>query len=127
VTVKPYVAEEFKLASLDVPNITTVEPRRTFWDKVVILHGLRRWWERRGELRAAGQRVSRHYYDVHSLLASPRGEEFAADAAMAVDCVRHARMFFNISKPRSTLFRKRKSNKELLSGKISDVRDLCFP
>jgi hypothetical protein len=95
VTVKPYVAEEFKLASLDVPNITTVEPRRTFWDKVVILHGLRRWWERRGELRAGGQRVSRHYYDVHSLLISPRGEEFAADAAMAVDCVRHARMFFN--------------------------------
>jgi hypothetical protein len=57
VTVKPYVAEEFKLASLDVPNITTVEPGRTFWDKVVILHGLRRWWERRGELRAGGQRV----------------------------------------------------------------------
>jgi hypothetical protein len=22
----------------------------TFWDKVAILHGLRRWWDRRGEL-----------------------------------------------------------------------------
>ena len=95
VTIKPYVAEEFKSAPLDVPNITTVEPRRTFWDKGVILHGLRRWWERRGELRGGGQRVSRHYYDVHSLLTSPKGEEFAVDAAMAADCVRHARMFFN--------------------------------
>lgn len=95
VTIKPYVAEEFKLASLEVPNITTVEPGRTFWDKVVILHGLRRWWERRGELRGGGQRVSRHYYDVHSLLASPKREELAADTAMAADCVRHARMFFN--------------------------------
>ena len=95
VTVKPYVAEEFKLASLDVPNVTTVEPGRTFWDKVVILHGLRRWWERRGELRGGGQRVSRHYYDVFRMLASPRGEGFATDMPMAADCVRHARMFFN--------------------------------
>jgi Nucleotidyl transferase AbiEii toxin, Type IV TA system len=39
-----------------------------FWDKVVILHGLRRWWERRGELRGGGQRVSRHYYDVSRML-----------------------------------------------------------
>ena len=95
VTIKPYVAEEFQSTPLDVPKITTVEPGRTFWDKAVILHGLRRWWERRGELRGGGQRVSRHYYDVHSLLASPKREEFAADAAMAADCVRHARMFFN--------------------------------
>jgi hypothetical protein len=95
VTIKPYVAEEFKSVPLEVPNITTVEPGRTFWDKGVILHGLRRWWERRGELRGGGQRVSRHYYDVHSLLESPKGEEMAADAAMAAGCVRHARMFFN--------------------------------
>jgi hypothetical protein len=27
---------------------TTVDIHRTFWDKVVILHGLRRWWDRRG-------------------------------------------------------------------------------
>jgi Nucleotidyl transferase AbiEii toxin, Type IV TA system len=95
ITIRPYIAEEFKSSPLDVPNITTVDPGRTFWDKVVILHGLRRWWERRGELRGGGQRVSRHYYDVHSLLASPKREELAADAAMAADCVRHARMFFN--------------------------------
>jgi hypothetical protein len=95
VTVKPYVADELKDAALDVANVTTVEPDRTFWDKVVILHGLRRWWERRGELRGGGQRVSRHYYDVHRILASAMGAEFAADRAMAQDCVRHARMFFN--------------------------------
>ena len=37
---------------------------------VVILHGLRRWWDQRGELKGGGQRVSRHYYDVYRLLAS---------------------------------------------------------
>jgi hypothetical protein len=58
-------------------------------------HGLRRWWDRRGELRGGGQRVSRHYYDVHCLLTSNNGENFVRDAAMAADCVRHGRMFFN--------------------------------
>jgi hypothetical protein len=94
-TVTPYVAQDLGDTDLVVPNITTVDPDRTFWDKVVILHGLRRWWDRRGELRGGGQRVSRHYYDVHRLLASDAGEGFAQDNAMAADCVQHARMFFN--------------------------------
>ena len=75
--------------------MTTVAPSRTFWDKVVILHGLRRWWDRRGELKGGGQRVSRHYYDVYRLLASEIGQNAMGDIAMAEDCVRHARMFFN--------------------------------
>jgi hypothetical protein len=61
----------------------------------LILHGLRRWWDRRGELRGGGQRVSRHYYDVHRLLASDAREGFAQDSGMAADCVQHDRMFFN--------------------------------
>lgn len=93
--VTPYVAPDLAEAVLEVPNITTVDPDRTFWDKVTILHGLRRWWDRRGELRGGGQRVSRHYYDVHSLLRSADGERYITDAAMGADCVRHARMFFN--------------------------------
>ncbi len=56
---------------------------------------LRRWWDRRGELRGGGQRVSRHYYDVHCLLVSVDWESLVKDTAMAADCVRHARMFFN--------------------------------
>ena len=80
---------------LTVANVTTVDPSRTFWDKVVILHGLRRWWDRRGELKGGGQRVSRHYYDVYRLLASETGRQAMTDSEMAEDCVRHAQMFFN--------------------------------
>jgi hypothetical protein len=94
-TVTPYITTDLADTALAVPNITTVDPDRTFWDKVVILHGLRRWWDGRGELRGGGQRVSRHYYDVHRLLASDAGEGFAQDNGMAADCVHHARMFFN--------------------------------
>jgi hypothetical protein len=60
-TVTPYVTTDLADTALAVPNISTVDPDRTFWDKIVILHGLRRWWDRRGELRGGGQRVSRHY------------------------------------------------------------------
>jgi hypothetical protein len=95
VVVKPYIADDLPNFDLAVGNVTTVDPSRTFWDKVVILHGLRRWWDRRGELRGGGQRVSRHYYDVYRLLASETGQKATEDAEMAEDCVRHARMFFN--------------------------------
>jgi Nucleotidyl transferase AbiEii toxin, Type IV TA system len=95
VVVKPYIADDLSNLDLAIGNVTTVDPSRTFWDKIVILHGLRRWWDRRGELRGGGQRVSRHYYDVYRLLASKTGRKATEDAAMAEDCVRHARMFFN--------------------------------
>ena len=73
----------------------TVVAERTFWDKVVILHGLRQWFDARGALRGGGQRISRHYYDVYRLLESDIGRAASSDLALGVDCVRHARLFFN--------------------------------
>jgi hypothetical protein len=93
--IRPYIAEDLPALQLAVENVTTVDPGRTFWDKLVILHGLRRWWEHRHELKGGGQRVSRHYYDVYRLLQSEIGRRAADDRAMAADCVRHALMFFN--------------------------------
>lgn len=95
VTVRPYIASEVDGIDLAVANVTTVDAERTFWDKVVILHGLRRWFERRGELRGGGQRVSRHYYDLHRLLGEDVAVKAMADVDLGRDCVRHARMFFN--------------------------------
>ncbi len=95
VTIKPYVADEAADLDLAVPDVTTIEPGRTFWDKVVIAHGLRRWYERRGVLRQEGQRVSRHYYDLHRLVGSEAGRSALGDESLGRDCVRHARMFFD--------------------------------
>jgi hypothetical protein len=92
--IRPYVEGDLPEVDFAIPNVVTVDARRTFWDKVVILHGLRRWFDRRGELRQEGQRVSRHYYDLHRLLESPVGTA-AADRALGADCVLHARLFFN--------------------------------
>lgn len=96
-TVTPYVAQDLPDLDLGVTNVVTVQPERTFWDKIIILHGLRQWHDRRGELRHGGQRVSRHYYDVHQLEQAPLAAAWEADHALATDCARHARLFFGSS------------------------------
>ncbi|QKC86705.1 nucleotidyl transferase AbiEii/AbiGii toxin family protein [Mesorhizobium sp. NZP2077] len=95
VPIKPYVDDDLPALDLTVPAVRTVDPERTFWDKIVIIHGLRRWFDKRGELRGGGQRVSRHYYDLHQLGATPVGDAAIANSALGADCVAHARMFFN--------------------------------
>ncbi len=95
VTIRPYIAKDATGFDLAIDGVTTIDAARTFWDKAVIAHGLRRWHERRGVLRQAGQRVSRHYYDLHCLLHSEVGKPAPADRALGADCVRHARMFFD--------------------------------
>ena len=95
VMLRPYIADETPDLDLSVPGVTTIEAGRTFWDKVVIAHGLRRWYERRGVLRQEGQRISRHYYDLHQLVGSQLGQAALGDLDLARDCVRHARMFFD--------------------------------
>jgi hypothetical protein len=94
VSVEPFIATEMATTGLRVDAVTTIDPARTFWDKVIILHGVRRWFERRGELRQEGQRITRHYYDVHCLLRARTGASFLADQSLATECARHARMFF---------------------------------
>ena len=82
-SVTPYLAVDVPQLALTVSGVVTIDAERTFWDKVVILHGQRRWFERRGELRRQGQRVSRHYYDVYRLLKSEVGQRAARDLDLA--------------------------------------------
>jgi hypothetical protein len=71
-SVTPYIAADLPDLDLRVDNVITVEAERTFWDKVIILHGLRQWHDRRGVLRRGGQRVSRHHYDAHQFMRNER-------------------------------------------------------
>ena len=95
VTIRPYIARDIPGLDLTTEGVTTIDATRTFWDKIVIAHGLRRWHERRGVLRQEGQRVSRHYYDLHCLFRSDVGEAALANRKLGADCVHHARMFFH--------------------------------
>ena len=75
--------------------MTTIDAERTFWDKVVIAHGLRNWFDKRGALKQDGQRISRHYYDLHCMFGSEEGKAALVDLKLGKDCIAHARTFFN--------------------------------
>lgn len=93
-SVTPYIAADLPDLDLRVGNVVTVEAERTFWDKIIILHGLRQWHDRRGVLRHGGQRVSRHHYDVHQLMRNDRAAQWLGNRALAANCATHARLFF---------------------------------
>jgi len=95
VNISPYISEDLPENNLIIQNIITINPERTFWDKVVILHGLRRWHDHRGGLRHEGNRVSRHYYDLYQLLNSNIGQQARKDKSLAINCAHHAELFFN--------------------------------
>ena len=94
-TISPYIANDVTDIDLAVPDVRTIEAERTFWDKVVIVHGLRNWFDIRGELRQDGQRISRHYYDLHCMLDTDKGNAAMANFELGNDCVAHAKTFFN--------------------------------
>lgn len=94
-TIAPYINDDIEAIDLRVSNVTTIGAERTFWDKIAIVHGLRNWFERRGELRQDGQRISRHYYDLHLLFGNDVGDTAIADHALGADCISHAMTFFN--------------------------------
>ncbi len=61
----------------------------------MIIHGIRSWYDARGELRQNGHRVSRHYYDVYQLMQAPMSEQALNNIDLAIDCAQHAQLFFN--------------------------------
>jgi Nucleotidyl transferase AbiEii toxin, Type IV TA system len=93
--ITPYLAGEVSAINLAVPGVTTINAERTFWDKIVIAHGMRSWFDRRGEVRQEGQRISRHYYDLHCIAGTDIGVRATKDFALGADCVAHARTFFS--------------------------------
>jgi len=94
-SIKPYIANDMPHLNLSISNVVTIHAERTFWDKMLILHGLRRWHDNRGVLGNQGHRVSRHYYDIYKLIHSPIGQEAITDHVLAHDCAHHAQVFFN--------------------------------
>lgn len=92
--VKPFIAEDVPGLPLEIAGVMTLLPTRTFWDKIHIAHDNRERYDTSGRMLGDGQRLSRHYYDLHQLLHSEVGAEALADRALGADCLRHRRVFF---------------------------------
>jgi hypothetical protein len=93
-SIEPFISQDSAGLDLKVPNIVTIAAERTFWDKVIILHGLRHWYDVREEFQHQGHRLSRHYYDIHQLMLSGVGQRALTSPGLALDCATHAKLFF---------------------------------
>lgn len=98
VTIRPFIAADMGDIPFDVRGVRTIHPVRTFWDKLYIAHETRERFETRGQMQGGGQRLSRHYYDLHRLLGSDIGSKAIADLELGADCLRHRRAFFPAAK-----------------------------
>ena len=68
-------------------GIRTLAPERTYWEKLLILHGLYYGYEGEGRLPTDRDLISRHYYDVAMITATGTGRS-ALSSTDLLDAVR---------------------------------------
>lgn len=90
-TMRPILAEALPAAFVE-PDfaVRTVSPRRTFWEKTLLLHE-ELYRPERGRRRP---RLARHLYDVYCLIRRGVGDEAAADEELLASVVAHRQRFF---------------------------------
>ncbi|MXW31474.1 MAG: nucleotidyl transferase AbiEii/AbiGii toxin family protein [Chloroflexi bacterium] len=83
----PYVAEELPDWPLGVDGIRVLAPERTYWEKLLILHGLHCGYRDQRRLPTDRDRISRHYYDVAVITATAAGRSALSNTGL-LDAVR---------------------------------------
>lgn len=89
--ITPFIAEGMKDAAPILPfQVATVSPRRTFWEKVMLLH------EKAipDQEQPPAARLSRHYYDIWCLWQSGIGEAALNDDALFQRVKDHRILYF---------------------------------
>ena len=87
-TVTPIVADDLPDWSLEVGNLRVIAPERTYWEKLLILHGLHCGYRDEQRLPADKDRISRHYYDVAMITETESGTSALSNIAL-LDAVRN--------------------------------------
>ena len=87
-TITPYVAVELPDWSFDVGDIRVIAPERTYWEKLLILHGVHCGYRDAERLPADRDRISRHYYDVAMITSTETGRSALSDIDL-LDAVRN--------------------------------------
>ncbi len=92
--IQPYLAEVMPdVTGSSAFSVRTLEPRRTFLEKVCLLHEE----SYRAEGKALAERLSRHYYDLYCLIRSGAAGEALADPDLFKRVVAHREVFFRRS------------------------------
>ena len=86
--VLPYVAEDLPDWPFGVGDVATLAAERTYWEKLLILHGVHCGYRDERRLPADKDRISRHYYDAATMTASEVGDSALSDEGL-LDAVRN--------------------------------------
>ena len=85
--ITPILADELADLSFEVGNLQVIAPERTYWEKLLILHGLHYGYRDEQRLPNDRDRISRHYYDVAMITATETGRSALSDIGL-LDTVR---------------------------------------
>lgn len=90
-SLQSYASEEFP-AVFTAPacEVIVMEAERTFWEKATLLHAE----YHRPEDKPTPIRLSRHYYDLMQVAASPTGERALADLPLLARVAAHKSVYF---------------------------------
>lgn len=101
-TIRPYIEEDYAgMASSAIVKVAALNPERTFWEKVTLLHGLHHATLAKPDKNIA--RLSRHIYDVHCLWHTATLREKIVDPSLLLAVVENKMVFFQDPKSRYEL------------------------
>ena len=94
-TVEPYIAGELDSEwDFKVPNINTIEPGRTYLDKIILMHGIHCGFRDEERKPKEGARISRHYYDAAMMTGTSVGGAALSDRELLEDARAHSEVSF---------------------------------
>jgi hypothetical protein len=79
-----------EILEIDQADIRTLSPVRTFWEKVTLLHAE----NHRPKDKIQGDRLSRHYYDVHQLITAGVSDVAIGNIDLLLDVIDHKKKYF---------------------------------
>jgi hypothetical protein len=89
--IQPYLSQHIPTLAEDAAfPVATLKAERTFWEKAMLLHEE----TFRPAEKPRGIRMSRHYYDLWSLITSGVADRAAADKDLFNRCAEHRQVFF---------------------------------
>lgn len=90
--VEPYIAPHLKDLELPIADVVALSPRRTFWEKVTLIHSECHRPERTPG--AGPQRISRHWYDLAMLADHDIGQAAVAEPELLTSVVSVKKVFY---------------------------------
>jgi len=95
VEVTPYISNAFPdLLSCSKVPVKAVSPKRTFWEKAMLLH---EETFRPAEKKPRKSNLARHYYDIHQMIKAGIAQEAAQDLELFERVAAHRQVYFNIT------------------------------